>query len=193
MKKSIVFVCFVTILLLMTITAFAGDVPEDFIKIKNAKVLSDLLVFDRSNVAQIEVVYPGNGDSYGCFVDTEKFFDIAEQISLTKENKIDELKNGVWIIAVDKENNRYSFWLDQKMRIGCPKYETSSAVTTQYVISRADYMKLYSFLPEEATEHMPLQKSAIPYLFATIGAVILIFLSAFSVRFVTKAKGVSQK
>ncbi len=188
MKKAIILLSMVIVLLLLPITAFAGSVSEDFIKIKNAKVLSDLLVFDRHDVAQIEVVYPGDGDPYGCFVDPEKFFDIAENISLTKENRIDELKNGVWIVAVDKQNNRYSFWFDQKARIGCPQYETSSAVTTQYTISRGDYVKLYAFLPEEATAHMPLQNPMKPYLFATIGAVVLVFSSAFSVGFIIKKK-----
>lgn len=157
-------------------------------KIKNAKTLADLLVLDIKDIEQIEVIYPGDGDPNGCNIDKEKFFDIAEKISLTPKDRVVELEEGVWIIAVDKNNERYSIWLNSKGRIGLPQYETSSAITTQYDISDADYMKLYAFLPEEATAHIPLENPMKNYMIVIIGAAVLVFAVAFIIGFVVKKK-----
>lgn len=157
-------------------------------KIKNAKIMSELFVFDRNDVVEMEVVYPGDGDPNGCNIDKEKFFDIAEKISLTPKNRIDELDKGVWIIAVDKNNERHSIWLDSKGRVGFPQYETSSAITTQYDISDADYIKLYAFLPKEATAHIPLENPMKNYMVVIIGAGVLVFAAAFIIGFTVKKK-----
>lgn len=161
---------------------------EDYQKVKNARVLADLLVFDRSDVDKIEVIYPGEGDPRGVYVDKDKFFDIAETISLDAVNRIDEVDKGVIIVAIDKDSNRHSIWLDEKHRIGCTEYETSSAVTTQYDISRGDYIKMYAFLPQEATAHIPLKNPMKKYIAMAVGGSVLAFLTAFMIGFVIKKK-----
>lgn len=190
MKKWICILCLGLLILLIMQTVFSENVAEnlDYIKVKNAKVLSDLFVFDREDTDKVEVVYPGDGDPYGCYVDKEEFFDIADKISLIPINRIDEIENGVVIIAVDKNDNRHSIWLDEKARIGCSEFETSSAVTTQYDISKKDYMMLYAFLPEEATRHMPLENPMKKYAVIIIGVAVLVFIAAFIKGFAVKKK-----
>ncbi len=159
---------------------------EDYEKVKNAKVMSDLFILDRDNVEKIEVIYPGDGDPYGCYIDKDKFLDIAEKISLAPKNRVDTLDGGIWIVAVDKDDNRHGVWLDEDARLGCPQYETSSAVTTQYDIKKSDFIKLYAFLPEEATTHMELDNPMINHTLIAIGIVILVFVFAFIIGYKSK-------
>ena len=151
--------------------------PTDADKANNAMVLSDVFVFDKEEIEKIEVIFPGEGDPYGCYVDKDEFFDIADTVKLEPERRIDEIdsNDGVVIIAVNDADERVSVWLDKRGRIGCSQFESSSAVTTQYDISRDDYIKLYSFLPEEATAHIPLENPAKKYIWIVAAVAVVIF------------------
>ncbi len=199
MKKLIGFICFIAVILPVTRIAFAEVVPpnvsyeadaknsvtEAAEKIRNAKVLSELFVLDEDDIEKIEVVYPGDGDPNGCYIDKSKFFDIAETVALIPERRIDKAdnNNGVLIIAVDKNDERTSVWINNKGRVACQQYETSSAVTSQYDISNTDYIRLYTFLPEEATAHMPLENPMNNYIFVAVGVAVSIFIVAFVIGF----------
>ncbi len=159
-------------------------------KIQKAQVLSDMFLFDEEEVDKIEIVYPGEGDPRGCLVDTSQFFEIAKTITLNLNRRIDPIDgaNGIWIVAIDKEGERMAIWLDKKGRVGSSLYETSSAVTTQYDIKKADYIKLYAFLPEEATAHMPLKNPMKGYVTIFIGMAVIIFAVAFYVGYIAKKR-----
>ncbi len=178
MKKIISLVVMTMILFTISIVLAESD----------AKVLSELFGFDKEEVEKIEVIYPGEGDPYGCYVDKNEFFAIAETITLIPERRIDPMENnqGVWIVAVDKDDNRVGVLLDHRARVGCPQFETSSAVTTQYDISKRDYLKLYAFLPEEATAHIPLENPMKNKMFLFVGGAVLVFVLAFGVGFFIK-------
>lgn len=139
----------------------------DLEKYKNATVMADLWIFTREETEKIEVVYAKENDAAGCLVDKDQFFDLAEKIKLNPVNRIDKIdsNNGVFLIAYDKDGRKHSVWLDQKARLGNTEYESSSAVTTQYDISDADYVKLHDFMPPEAAAHIPLEKKGIRVLY----------------------------
>lgn len=136
-------------------------------KYKNATVMADLWIFSREETEKIEVVYAAEGDAAACLVDKDQFFDLAEKIKLQPVNRIDKIDrgNGVFITAYDKDGRKHSVWLDQKARLGSTEYESSSAVTTQYDISDADYGKLHDFMPPEAAAHIPLEKKGVRVLY----------------------------
>ena len=136
-------------------------------KYKNATVMADLWIFTREETEKIEVVYAAEGDAAACLVDKDQFFDLAEKIKLQPVNRIDKIDrgNGVFITAYDKDGRKHSVWLDQKARLGSTEYESSSAVTTQYDISDADYRKLHDFMPPEAAAHIPLEKKRVRILY----------------------------
>lgn len=136
-------------------------------KYKNATVMADLWIFTREETEKIEVVYATEGDAAGCVVDKDQFFDLTEKIKLYPVNRIDKIDrgNGVFITAYDKDGRKHSVWLDQKARLGSTEYESSSAVTTQYDISDADYGKLHDFMPPEAAAHIPLEKKGVRVLY----------------------------
>lgn len=159
-------------------------------QIQNAKVLSDMFLFEEDEVDKIEIVYPGEVEPRGCLVDANEFFKIAKTITLHPNRQIDPIDgaNGIWIVAIDKKGERMEVWLDKKGRVGSSLYETSSAVTTQYDISKADYIKLYAFLPEEATAHMPLKNPMKGYVAIAICAALLIFAVAFYVGYIAKKR-----
>ena len=187
MKRIVGIICLVASLLSVTVcTVCAAGTPENSIK-----TLADLFVIDKADIEKMVVIYPVDGDPAGAFVDKDKFFDIAEKTPLTEKSRIDELdgNDGVWIVAYDKNETRAEIWLDKKARIGCPQREASSAVTTRYEISNDDYIKLYSFLPDEATAHIPLGNPAKKYLWIAIGSGVLVFIIAFAIGMLVKEKG----
>ncbi len=156
---------------------------------QKAQTLSQLFEVNRSEVEKIEVIYPGEGDPYGCYVDVDGFFDIAENILLTptyEPNPLDT--DGLWIIACDKDENRHSIWLDKHARVDKEASMLTSFITTGYSISDEDYIKLYAFLPEEATAHIPLDNPMKNYVIVIVGAAILVFAIAFIIGFTIKKK-----
>lgn len=151
----------------------------DLEKYKNATVMADLWIFTREETEKIEVVYAKENDTAGCLVDKDQFFDLAEKIKLNPVNRIDQIdsNNGVFLIAYDKDGRKHSVWLDQKARLGNTEYESSSAVTTQYDISDADYVKLHDFMPPEAAAHIPIEKKGIHALYIVgIGLAFAVFV-----------------
>lgn len=185
MKKIIKFICITIILSALSLTVMAKATPtEDY------KILSDVLIYDKEDIKEIVVIYPLESDPAGAIIDKDKFFDIAKTISLTPVNRIDPIDNstGVFIIITDNDGNKNEIYLDKRGRIGCPKHVTSSAVTTQFDISKSDYIKIHSFLPKEATAHIPLENPMKKYLVLTIIVIFSIFSSAFSVGYIFKKK-----
>ena len=185
MKKFIEFIIITIVLSSLSLTVFVGATPtEDY------KILTDLLIYDKEDIKEITVIYPLESDPAGVIIDKDKFFDLAKTISLIPVNRIDEIDNstGLFIIITDTDGNKNEIYLDKRGRIGCPKQATSSAVTTQYDISKEDYIKIYSFLPDEATAHIPLENPMKKYLILTIIILFSIFSSAFSVGYVFKKK-----
>ena len=152
-------------------------VVSDAEKYSNARFLSEAFVFERDDIAKIEVVFPGDGDPCGCYVDKDEFFRIADTVKLEPKKRIEKLNSntGVIIIAINDADERNSVWLDKRGRIGCSEFEPSSAVTTQYDISREDYIRLYSFLPSEATAHIPLENPAKKYIRIAVTVAVVIF------------------
>ena len=71
---------------------------------------------------------------------------------------------------------------------GCNTFETSSSTITQYDISRDDYIRMYAFLPEEATAHIPLENPMKKYVVATSLFAGLIFAAAFVSAYCVKKK-----
>ncbi len=185
MEKILKFICITIVLVSLSTTSLAGATPtEDY------KILSDVLLYDKEDIKEITVIYPLESDPAGCYIDKDKFFDLAKTISLTPVNRIDTIDNstGVFIIITDNDGNRNEVYVDKRGRIGCPKHVTSSAVTTQFDISKSDYIKLYSFLPKEATAHIPLENPMKKYLILTIIILFSIFSSAFSIGYLFKKK-----
>ncbi len=154
-------------------------------KIKNAKVLADLFVLGREEIEQIAVIYPGDGDPAGCYLDKDKFFDLAEKIELlpSHSNASESLEQnaGIFIMPQDVGDNQYNVWIDQSGNVGSELY-VSSERSTEYEISIADYKKLHRFLPKEATAHIPLESPIKPYMVVTGGAVLVLGI-AFLVGF----------
>ena len=187
MKKVISFLCVTMSILLIAVNVFAEVEKAGRL---SAQVLSELFIFDESDIDKIEVIYPGDGDPYGCYVDKSEFFDIAETIQLIPNKRINEMEenNGVLIVAVNKNDERNSVWLDNKGRVGCNTFETSSSTITQYDISRDDYIRMYAFLPEEATAHIPLENPMKKYVVATSLFAGLIFAAAFVSAYCVKKK-----
>ncbi len=185
MKKIVKFIYTTIVLLSLSATFLTGATPtEDY------KILSDVLLYDKEDIREIMVIYPLESDPAGCYIDKDKFFDLAKTIPLTPVNRIDTIDNstGVYIIITDNDDNQNEIYLDKRGRIGCPRYVTSSAVTTQFDISKSDYIKIYSFLPKEATAHIPLENPMKKYLILTIIILFSIFSSAFSVGYIFKKK-----
>ncbi len=158
-------------------------IPTNAQKINTSEVLTDIFVFDKDEIEKIEVVYPGDGDPYGCYIDKDDFFEIADTVKLEPNRRIDKLdsNNGILIVAVNNADERVSVWMDSRGAVGCSQFEASSAVTTQYDISRSDYIKLYSFLPEEATAHIPLENPYVKYIWIVGAVVVLVFILGFAV------------
>ncbi len=163
---------------------------EDYEKVKNAQTMQELFVLDKNDVERMEVVYAVGEKFVSCYIDKDKFFDLAKTVSLEPYNRIDPIQseNGLWLVAYDKDGERYEVWLDKRGRLGCPKYVSSSAVTTQFDLNREDYIKIYAFLPEEATAHIPLENPMIQY----IPSMIIVFAAAFIIGFLFKKKGGQQ-
>lgn len=150
-----------------------------FEKYKNATVMADLWISTREETEKIEVVYAKENDAAACLVDKDQFFDLAEKIKLNPVNRMDQIdsSNGVFITAYNKDGRKHSIWLDQKARLGSTEYEFSSAVTTQYDISDADYGKLHDFMPSEAAAHIPIEKKGIHALYIVgIGLAFAVFV-----------------
>lgn len=185
MKKFIEFIIITIVLSSLSLTVFVGATPtEDY------KILTDVLIYDKEDIKEITVIYPLESDPGGVIIDKDKFFDLAKTISLIPVNRIDEIDNstGLFIIITDTDGNQNEIYLDKRGRIGCPRHVTSSAVTTQFDISKSDYIKIHSFLPKEATAHIPLENPMKKYLVLTIIVIFSIFSSAFSVGYLFKKK-----
>ena len=178
MKKRITLIVMTMVLFTMSISLAQND----------AKVLAELFEFDKTDVEKIEVIYPGDGDPYGCYVDKDEFFAIAETITLIPKRRIDPVENNqaVWIVAVDKDENRMEVLLDHRARVGCPQREAASAITTQYDISKNDYLRLYAFLPEEATAHIPLENPMKNKMLLFVGGAVLVFAVGFLLKRISK-------
>lgn len=151
-------------------------IPSDSDKVLNAEFLSEVFLFHRNEIEKIEVIYPGEGDPCGCYVDKDEFFDIAETVKLEPKRRIEKINSntGVMIIAINGDDERVAVWLDKRGRIGCSQFESASAVTTQYDISTDDYIRLYSFLPEEATAHIPLDNPMKKYIWIIVAVAVVI-------------------
>lgn len=164
---------------------------------QKAERLSQLFDIDRSEVEKVEVIYPAENDPYGCYVDVDSFFDIAEKIILSPTEEPNPMDtDGIFIIALDKDENRHSIWLDKHARVDKEIAMATSILSTGYSISEEDYIKLYEFLPEEATAHIPLKEKPMNVFFFIMGFALVGAIIGASAGFVfyiiRKKKGASK-
>lgn len=97
------------------------------------------------------------------------------------------------IIASDKDEDRCGVWIDEHARVAKAASMSGSLITTGYSISNEDYIKLYAFLPEEATAHIPLENPMNSYTAVFIGLSVLAGVIGFAVGFAVKNKNGTPK
>ncbi len=156
-------------------------------KLKNARTLADLFVHGRADIEQMAVVSPGDGDPAGCYIDKDKFFDMAEEIELLPAAEIHDLLGRSEILLMPQGNgdSAYNVSVDSGGNVGS-QLSVASDREAEYKIGAWDYIRLRALLPMEAAEHLPVNIPRKYYIAAIAGAAVLILGAALIIRAVFK-------
>lgn len=164
--------------------------PKEIERLKNAKVLADLFVLDRNEIEQIAVIYPGEGDPAGCYLDKDEFLNLAEKIELLpiKTSASTLLgSSGILLMPQNADNKEYNVWIDRNATVAS-QLAISSEGNAEYGISKADFWELYAFLPKEATKHLMLENQLREYKIIIAGAFLLVVILVLFIGFAVSRK-----
>lgn len=175
MKKTISLIGIIVILLSMTMTTFAGSIPEDLLHSGEAQIffaevieayqsngdeitLATLLETEIENCSEVEFLV--NSHFGGFEVDKTKFYDIANEIRLIDVENILVMDADAGLhIRCYEGNEVHEITIWDNCTIAGSRVAMHSAPTGDYIIKAEDFNELLTLLPEEAQPTLPPHKS----------------------------------
>lgn len=149
------------------------------------ETLADVFVIGRERIKEISVAYSGEGEAIGCRIDKDKFFDMAEKITVTQNPRIEknDSKNGIMLVASDSKGNTYSVWVDKNGRATNSQFETSSAVMTRYDISDDDFAELcQNLLPADTDKDLTAAAVSTRILLVGVAVAVVCLIIVFIIK-----------
>lgn len=179
--KRIIFV--ISILITLFGTTFASFAQKEQL------TLEELIGIKKDEAKTVMVQYSVGLDSHAYEVDKDKFYSLAQNITLEEIEQEDNInKEGIWFVVNGKSGIEGAY-ISTDSRVSKSNPFHSYVPYAEHKMSFNDLIKLYELLPDEANEkELVLKHSTLKVSISLILSVLLVMIFSFITGYLLKKK-----